>query len=247
MVELRGEWDRSMIFRARRMLGPVSVFAQVGMSVALLVVMAQLVWPVAVGVRTALPRAASLPIGQLTPGAIANVGVDALCSGSAPTRAMVPLAVRQQVLQRYRMETVPTSEYELDYLITPELGGVSDARNLWPERYDTSPWNAHVKDDLERVLARGVCDGSIDLAAAQREIATNWIDAYKKRLGTDRPIPRQAGIEDDDDDIQFEPARAVPGNGPTLILLVPVRVLVSARLAFDAAGPLGAARHAAWP
>jgi hypothetical protein len=129
----------------------------------------------------------------------------------------VTLAVRQHVLRQYRMEHVPASEYELDYLITPELGGVGDARNLWPERYDSGPWNAHVKDDLEQLLSRRVCDGAMDLAVAQREIATNWIAAYQKHFQTDRPIPRQAGIEDDGDEIQLESPRAVAIN-----LLAPV-------------------------
>jgi len=33
-----------------------------------------------------------------------------------------------------------------------------------------------------------VCDGSLDLPEAQREIATNWIAAYKKYFQTDRPL-----------------------------------------------------------
>jgi hypothetical protein len=33
-----------------------------------------------------------------------------------------------------------------------------------------------------------VCDGSIDLTEAQREIAANWIAAYKKYFHTDTPI-----------------------------------------------------------
>jgi len=37
--------------------------------------------------------------------------------------------------------------YEVDYLITPELGGATDIRNLWP--YGDTVWNAHVKDQLE--------------------------------------------------------------------------------------------------
>ncbi len=42
----------------------------------------------------------------------------------------------------YGMAGVPQAEYELDYLITPELGGAPDARNLWPQRYDVPGWNA---------------------------------------------------------------------------------------------------------
>jgi hypothetical protein len=43
---------------------------------------------------------------------------------------------------------------------------------------------------LEDHLRNLVCDGQLDLATAQREIATNWIEAYKKYFHTDRPLTR---------------------------------------------------------
>jgi hypothetical protein len=92
------------------------------------------------------------------------------------------------------MEHVPPTEYELDYLITPELGGATDRRNLWPEPYGLRSWNAHAKDALENVLPRLVCSGRLDLATAQHEIAGNWIDAYKKYLASERPIPLHARL-----------------------------------------------------
>jgi hypothetical protein len=196
MSELRSECDRSTLFRLARLSGSVPLFARVGMAAALLVLLGWFVRLDDAGVPGSSVRAQSLPDERLTPGATANISVADLCSGAAPARTIVPMPVRQQVLQQYRMEHVPPSEYELDYLITPELGGIGDPRNLWPERYDSGPWNAHIKDDLERLLSRLVCDGSIDLAVAQREIAANWIDAYKKHFGTNRPIPRHARIND---------------------------------------------------
>jgi hypothetical protein len=33
-----------------------------------------------------------------------------------------------------------------------------------------------------------VCGGNLELAEAQREIATNWIAAYKKYFRTDVPL-----------------------------------------------------------
>jgi hypothetical protein len=75
----------------------------------------------------------------------------------------------------------------VDYLITPELGGVDSIRNLWPQPYSTV-WNAHVKDMLEERLHALVCSGQVDLATAQREIATDWIGAYKKYFHTARPL-----------------------------------------------------------
>jgi hypothetical protein len=86
------------------------------------------------------------------------------------------------------MSDVPSDEYELDYLITPELGGAPDARNLWPQRYAAGAWNARVKDELERLLPRLVCDGRVDLQAAQHDIARDWIAAYRKYFKTNTPL-----------------------------------------------------------
>jgi hypothetical protein len=160
----------------------------------------------------------SLPIARLTPGATSNVSAGDLCSGSLPIRSVVPITVRQQVLRQYRMENVAPSEYEMDYLITPELGGVADARNLWPERYDSGVWNARVKDDLEHLLPRLICDGAVDLGLAQREISDNWIEAYKKYFRTERPIARQDHlVKDDDDEIQFESTPNVATGDSALV------------------------------
>jgi hypothetical protein len=62
---------------------------------------------------------------------------------------------------------------ELDHLVSLELGGANDARNLWVEAGPIP----NPKDAVEDALHRAVCDGKITLRAAQREIATNWIKA----------------------------------------------------------------------
>lgn len=112
------------------------------------------------------------------------------------------------------MEAVPASDYELDYLITPELGGAPTRQNLWPERYGSRVWNAHVKDQLEALLPRMVCEGSLNLATAQRDIAADWIAAYKKYFHTGEPLISQIAMRDDDDmifeDGSFEVARTRP-------------------------------------
>jgi hypothetical protein len=76
----------------------------------------------------------------------------------------------------------------VDYLITPALGGADDIHNLWPESNRATGWNAQVKDALEDHLRELVCEGQVDLQTAQRDIATNWIEAYKKYFHTDRPL-----------------------------------------------------------
>ena len=45
-----------------------------------------------------------------------------------------------------------------------------------------------MKDALEDHLREMVCGGQLDLKTAQREMAVNWIEAYKKYFHTDRPL-----------------------------------------------------------
>lgn len=130
----------------------------------------------------------ALPIAALTPGATSNITADELCRGGEWEPAPADPAVRQHILVNYGMAHVPEDQYELDYLITPALGGANDPRNLWPERYSDRTWNAKVKDQLEDLLPNLVCAGQIDLQTAQRDIAADWIAAYKKYFKTDVPL-----------------------------------------------------------
>ena len=136
----------------------------------------------------------ALPVASFTPGLGLPVSTDELCGGEPRTIPEIPAALRMQVLRDYGMEHVPATEYELDYLITPELGGVADRRNLWPEPYGLRSWNAHAKDVLENRLPRLVCSGEIDLATAQRAIASNWIAAYRKYLTAEPTIELHARL-----------------------------------------------------
>jgi hypothetical protein len=81
-----------------------------------------------------------------------------------------------------------SNQYQIDYLINPQLGGTNDVRNLWPQPYASTVWNAYVKDALEDRLHEMVCKQQIDLASAQNAIATDWISAYKKYFHTSEPI-----------------------------------------------------------
>lgn len=147
-------------------------------------------------------RPAALPVPALTPGAVQRMTVAELCAGRRPVDRSVSPLVRLAVLRAYQMEAVPAQEYELDYLITPELGGAATRQNLWPERYASRVWNAHVKDQLEALLPRMVCEGRLELAVAQRDLAADWIAAYRKYFRTDTPLPQQVAALDDDDVVQ---------------------------------------------
>lgn len=72
---------------------------------------------------------------------------------------------------------------EIDHLISRELGGADDVRNLWPEPYGTVPWNAGRKDRVENRLHKEVCAGNISLAEARKAIRTDWRIPYKRYFG----------------------------------------------------------------
>jgi hypothetical protein len=55
--------------------------------------------------------------------------------------------------------------------------------HLWPQSFDTQPWNARTKDALENRLHALVCAGRLPLGQAQREIAADWIAAYVRYVG----------------------------------------------------------------
>jgi hypothetical protein len=144
---------------------------------------------IVVGIR---PRTRSAyqatPRFTLTPGAIRIVTREEVCSAARSGQAYVPASLRRLVFEEYGMPQSNAEAFELDYLVTPELGGAEDIRNLWPQPYEATAWNAHVKDALEVHLHEMVCSGEIDLATAQHDIATDWIAAYKKYFHTDKPL-----------------------------------------------------------
>ena len=140
-----------------------------------------LAWPGGSGGDLSEPR------NFLTPGETRTTALDDVCRVQDGGNRIVPVSLREQVFQEYGISGAHPNSYEVDYLITPALGGADSIRNLWPQPYSTV-WNAHVKDELEDQLHELVCAGKVDLGTAQREIATDWIAAYKKYFRTDRPL-----------------------------------------------------------
>jgi hypothetical protein len=137
-----------------------------------------------------------LPNSRLTPGATRQISISDVCSMShEEVIADVSPMLRQQVLHEYDVPDAGPGDYEIDYLIAPGLGGTGDIRNLWPQPYGLGVWNARVKDELEERLHQMVCEGQLDLSTAQRDIATDWIAAYKKYFHTDRPLPLQSELD----------------------------------------------------
>jgi len=125
------------------------------------------------------PRAGiPMPNPALTPGDVLTRDVALICTvGYTATVRDVSDATKEQVYDSYGLFTHAPGAYEIDHLVSLELGGSNDVRNLWPEIYD-DPNGARVKDVLENKMHDLVCAGSLDIVVAQQAIATDWYRAY---------------------------------------------------------------------
>ena len=120
-----------------------------------------------------------LPDAACTPGAILATGTKAaICqSGYSSSVRNVQTSEKDQVYAEYSITSHGTGQYEVDHLVSLELGGSNDIANLWPELASPKP-GFHEKDKVENYLHDQVCSGAIDLQKAQIEIATNWLAVY---------------------------------------------------------------------
>jgi hypothetical protein len=129
-----------------------------------------------------------VPDPAQTPGATLEVTAADICVPGYSKRVRnVPIEVKRQVYANYGIRRHEPGEYEVDHLISLELGGSNSIRNLWPQSFRTSPWNAYVKDALENELHRRVCARTIDLATAQHIIAQNWVAGYRTYMSPNPP------------------------------------------------------------
>ena len=121
-----------------------------------------------------------LPDTACTPGAILpNVTKDQVCKpGYASSTRNVPQSEKNQVYAEYGITSHTTGQYEVDHLVSLELGGSNDISNLWPEAASPKP-GFHEKDKVENYLNSQVCSGAISLQQAQVEISTNWLGVYQ--------------------------------------------------------------------
>lgn len=119
-----------------------------------------------------------LPDHSLTPGDIATTDIIKICKpGYASSVRHVSESTKRKVFESYGLEQ--SGKFEVDHLISLQLGGSNAPSNLWPQSYYTTPYNAHDKDRLESALHGLVCKGKMSIQDAQKLIRGNWIDAYK--------------------------------------------------------------------
>ena len=117
-----------------------------------------------------------LPDSACTPGAIfPDATKDKICvPGYSSSVRNVPQSEKDKAFAEYGITSHEPGQYEVDHLISLELGGSNGIANLWPEPASPTP-GFHEKDKVENYLHDQVCSGAMSLQQAQVAIATNWL------------------------------------------------------------------------
>lgn len=149
-------------------------------------------WLVIVWALAATPAFADpaiVPDPVLTPGQARDLTLEQICSTKwGHDERAVTQAMKNQVFDEYHIAAadrhLPDGKpaFEVDHLVSRELGGADAVANLWPEPY-TGPWNAHMKDRVENRLHVEVCAGRLPLGEAQHDISTDWRAAFVRYFG----------------------------------------------------------------
>ena len=169
---------------------------------------------------------------QCTPGVInpaitqSNIHSTICVSGFTKTErgTNVTEKTKDAVYKKYNVTGRKPGEYEIDHLISLEIGGQDDEFNLWPQSYQKVP-GAHQKDDVENALHRAICCDAMTLADAQKAIVSDWLGYYNRLKdgswvpcptgSAKRPAPRprvaKSKILSDPTEKQIEPVNA---DGP---------------------------------
>jgi len=81
---------------------------------------------------------------MITPGAVGTMTAAQLCDKSFHTGSVrnVSEATKKLACEEYGVESVCDGKHvEIDHLISLELGGSNDIKNLWPQPYNPDPWD----------------------------------------------------------------------------------------------------------
>lgn len=131
--------------------------------------------------------ARTTPDRRCSPGAYYSKLTKAvICASTFRTTSIryVPVAEKHQAEIEYGMAAKSYgSAFEIDHIVSLELGGSNDIANIFPEP-GSGVANYHAKDKLENKLHDLVCAGAMTLAAARSDIASNWKTLYVHVYGT---------------------------------------------------------------
>lgn len=115
-----------------------------------------------------------LPDPKCTPGVVATRDTSIICHQKTGSIRDVTQKEKDSVLKEYGFDIKKHPKLEIDHLISLELGGSNDIKNLWPQVQDPRP-GFREKDGVENDLHRMVCKGLINIDSAQVGISRNWM------------------------------------------------------------------------
>lgn len=121
-----------------------------------------------------------LPDRGATPGVIAHRDLTTICTTKwGKDSRHVTEAMKRRTYDRYRATKVKDRCCEIDHLLSRDLGGADDERNLWPQ-----PWTqARLKDRVEVEAKKRVCARRVDLAETQATMMRDWTVLYRDWFG----------------------------------------------------------------
>jgi hypothetical protein len=134
--------------------------------------------------RTGCVARGPYPDPRCSPGvALPGVTAATVCRpGYASSVRNVPASLKQAVYRAYGIVSHTGGQYEVDHVVSLELGGSNALANLYPEAAEPRP-GFHEKDRVENWLHAQVCAGRLTLSAAQRLVARSWVDVYRRIAG----------------------------------------------------------------
>jgi len=114
-----------------------------------------------------------------TPGDIVQGATrEEICTpGYARRTRNVSQSLKNDVYASYGIVKRKPGAYQIDHLVSLQLGGSNDIANLWPEAASPKP-GFREKDKVENYLRDQMCNGTMTVKEVQTAIATNWLAVY---------------------------------------------------------------------
>jgi hypothetical protein len=122
----------------------------------------------------------NLPDPACTPGHIFAATKEQICTpGYARSVRDVSQSLKEKVYESYGITSRTPGQYNIDHLISLQLGGSNDIANLWPLAAEPRP-GYREKIKVENYLHDRLCSGAMTLQDVQVQIATDWISVYNR-------------------------------------------------------------------
>lgn len=132
---------------------------------------------------------AAEPDRRCSPGAyFSRLTTSVICSPQFHVRSIQRISkVEKHAVEREYGLPAGTYKHalEIDHIVPLRLGGSNNIANLFPEEYAYAGHTPGyvVKNRLDHRLRRFVCAGRMSLRTAQRHIAADWEELYRRVLG----------------------------------------------------------------